>query len=38
MLATKPMVQAQRVRWMVHPTHSKDDDVACWVDSGETIH
>ncbi|GJR97560.1 zinc finger, CCHC-type containing protein [Tanacetum coccineum] len=31
MLATKLMLQAQRVRWM-------DDDVAWWVDLGATIH
>ncbi|GJT43717.1 zinc finger, CCHC-type containing protein [Tanacetum coccineum] len=31
MLATKPMVQAQRVLWM-------DDDVAWWVDSGATVY
>nr|GEU38274.1 zinc finger, CCHC-type [Tanacetum cinerariifolium] len=31
MLATKPIVQAQRVQWM-------DDDVAWWVDSGATVH
>ncbi|GJY76118.1 zinc finger, CCHC-type containing protein [Tanacetum coccineum] len=31
MLATKPMVQSQRVQWM-------DDDVAWWVDSRATIH
>nr|GEU39468.1 zinc finger, CCHC-type [Tanacetum cinerariifolium] len=30
-LATKPMVQAQMVQWI-------DDDVACWVDSGATVH
>ncbi|GJX18846.1 hypothetical protein Tco_0221523 [Tanacetum coccineum] len=38
MLATKPMVQAQRVQWMVLPTDSKDDEVAWWVDSGATVH
>ncbi|GKD19289.1 hypothetical protein Tco_1208447 [Tanacetum coccineum] len=31
MLATKPMVQAQRVQWM-------DDDVAWWVYLGATVH
>ncbi|GJS57918.1 zinc finger, CCHC-type containing protein [Tanacetum coccineum] len=31
MLATKPMVQAQRVQWM-------DDDVVWWVDLGATVH
>ncbi|GJR57767.1 hypothetical protein Tco_1499929 [Tanacetum coccineum] len=31
MLATKPIVQAQRVQWM-------DNDVAWWVDSGATVH